>query len=245
MQCHLPGLPGVEEARIAKAVRTAANEPELKDELDRQRTLDEENVAALEAVGLPPALLARLAAAVPAETKPFSGKNSLRQPVILAILIGALVMLGWGGYAFWNRENSFPGKDDVLRMVEVNDEMSDTAMEPKTGKVGALDDWFFSKFGFEDFYVPPGFGDYQAVLARLFKQDGMPVAQVAVEDHSMIFYSFKAEDFGVKVEPNDTWRIFQDGEWVAALQQHEEECFMVAFRGTKAEMEGFLSRNKK
>ena len=243
-QCHREGLPGVEEARIAKAVRTVEKEAGFKEELEQQRKLDADHLAALEEVALPPALLARIAAAVPAETKPFSGKNALRQPVIQAILIGALVLLSWGGYTLWNREHSFPGKDDVMRMVEVNDEMSDTAMEPKSSKVGALDDWFFSKYGFEDFYVPAGFTDYEAALARLFKQDGMPVAQVAVEDHHMIFYSFKADDFGVQVQPNGAWRIFDDGEWIAAVQQHDEECFMVAFRGIEVR-DGGLPREEK
>jgi hypothetical protein len=72
----------------------------------------------------------------------------------------------------------------------------------------------------------------------------MPVAQVAVEDPNMVFYSFKADDFGVNIKPNDTWRVFEDGEWVAAVQQHDDDCFMVAFKGTRGEMEDFLAKKK-
>ena len=168
-----------------------------------------------------------------------SGKAVLLQPVGIAILIGAAVLLGWGGVTLWNRAHSFPGKDSVMRMVEVNDEMTGMEMEPKKELAAALNDWFFDKYGFEDYFLPAGFENYQTAGARLFKQDDEPVAQVAVPDHNMIFFSFRAEDFGVNL-PNDEWHTFRDGEWVAAVQQHDEECFMVSFRGTTREMEEFL-----
>ena len=39
------------------------------------------------------------------------------------------------------------------------------------------------------------------------------MAQVAIEENNMIFFSFKAEDFGVALK-NDQWSIFEDGESV-------------------------------
>jgi hypothetical protein len=60
----------------------------------------------------------------------------------------------------------------------------------------------------------------------------------------MIFFSFKAEDFGVTLPANDEWHIFTDGDWVAALQQHDEECFMVTFRGSTSDMQTLLSAKK-
>lgn len=144
----------------------------------------------------------------------------------------------------WNRAHSFVGEDSAKRMVEVNDDMTGMELEPKKGPAAALNDWFFDKYGFEDYYVPAGFENYQTVGARLFKQDDEPVAQVAIDENNMIFYSFKAEDFGVALPGNDQWQIFKDGEWVAALTQHDEECFMVAFRGSRSEMNRFLSAKK-
>jgi hypothetical protein len=192
---------------------------------------------------LPQVLLTKLAAGPEPSVRVLSGKAVLLQPVVLAILIGTVVLLGWGGITLWNRAHSFSGKDSAIRMVEVNDEMTGMEMEPKKGLAGALNDWFFDKYGFEDYFLPVGFEDYQTVGARLFKQDGEPVAQVAIEENNMIFYSFKAEDFGVAL-PSDQWHIFGDGEWVAALQQHDDECFMVAFRGSYSDMEDFLNKKK-
>jgi hypothetical protein len=149
------------------------------------------------------------------------------------------VLLGWGGVSLWNKAHSFPGMDNVMRMVEVNDEMTGMEMEPKKETAGALNDWFFSKYGFDDYYLPAGFENYQAAGARLFKQDDEPVAQVAIPDHNMVFFSFKASDFGVSL-PNDEWQIFKDGDWIAAVQQHDEDCFMVTVRGSRPELEELL-----
>lgn len=244
IQCHCAGLPGTEDPRIGKAVRLAEKEPALQGALARQRAFDERNLIAVEQIMLPPALLAKLAAGQEASGRPLSSKGALLQPVVLAIVIGAIVLLGWGGVTLWNRMHSFPGKDDVIRMVEVNDEMTGMEMEPKKTTAGGLDDWFFDKYGFEDYYVPAGFENYQTVGARLFKQDGQDVAQVAIEENNMIFYSFKAEDFGVNLGGNDQWHTFRDGDWVASVIQHDDECFMVAFRGTTGDMEDFLDKKK-
>jgi hypothetical protein len=239
MQCHVAGLPGTEDPRIVKAVRAAEKDPGLQAMLAWQREFDAWNLAALEHVIVPQAVLARIAASDGKTTRQFSGKGALMQPVVLAIGIGAAVLLGWGGVTLWNRAHEFPGKDSAMRMVEVNDEMTGLEMEPKKEKAGALNDWFFDKYGFEDYYLPNGFEGYQTTMARLFKQDGQPVAQVAIEDNHMMFYCFKAEDFGVNVAGKG-WQTFEDGEWVAAVRQQDEECFMVAFHGTKGDMEDFL-----
>ena len=243
MQCHRPGLPGTEDPRVAKAVRTAEKDPVLQEQLARQRAFDQRHLAALEAVMLPQALLGQLAAGHATGTRPLSGKGALLQPVVLAIAIGAAVLLGWGGVTLWNRAQDFSGKDSAMRMVEVNDEMTGMEMEPKKTTAAALNDWFFDKYGFEDYYLPSGFENYQTVGARLFKQDDEPVAQVAIEENNMIFYSFKAEDFGVQL-PNDQWHVFKDGDWVAAMVQHDDECFLVAFRGSRGDMEQLLKSKK-
>jgi hypothetical protein len=193
---------------------------------------------------IPQPLLAKLAAAHPADAPKLTGKAFFLQPVVLAIVIGAAVLLGWGGFTLWNNVHSFPGKESVMRMVEVNDEMTGMEMEQKKDSAGALNDWFFDKYGFEDYYLPPGFENYQTAGARLFKQDEEPVAQVAIPEHNMVFFSFKAEDFGLSL-PNDKWRTFADGEWIAAVVQHDEEAFMVTFRGSRGEMKALLKSKGK
>jgi hypothetical protein len=247
MQCRCAGLPGTEDPRIAKGVKFAEKDGALKEELARQRALDERCLAEVEQLTLPQGLLGKLAAGDETAGRGLGGlggKKALMQPVVLAIAIAALVLLGWGGVSLWNRAHSFPGKDSAMRMVEVNDEMTGMEMEPKKASAAALNDWFFDKYGFEDYYLPPGFENYQTVGARLFKQDDEPVAQVAIEENNMVFYSFKAEDFGVALGANDQWHVFTDGQWVAAITQHDEECFMVAFRGSRGDMDAIINKKR-
>jgi hypothetical protein len=240
--CHCAGLPGTEDPRITKAVRFAEKDPALQLVLARQRAFDARSLATVEQLMLPPAFLGRLETGQPSAGRPLTGKAALGQPVLLACGIGALTLLGWGGITLWNRAHSFPGKDSVVRMVEVNDEMTGQEMEPRKEPAGALNDWFFDKYGFEDYYLPSGFENYEAAGARLFKQDGEPVAQVAIRgaDHNLIFFCFKAEDFGVTL-PNEEWQIFTDAQWVAAVQQDGDECFVVCFQGTRGDMEAVLN----
>ena len=40
-------------------------------------------------------------------------------------------------------------------------------------------------------------------------------------------------------------QIVHDGDWVAAVVQHDEECFMVTFRGSASDMDSFLQGLKK
>ncbi len=244
-QCSCPGLPGTEDPRIAKAVRAAEKDPVLQAGLARQRALDERQLAALEQISVPPAVLGRLAAAEAPRVRHISGKGALLQPVVLSILIGAAVLLVLGGLTWWNHEHSFTGKEAAMRIVEVNDATTPLDMEVKSGLAGSLNDWFFEK-GFEDYYLPPGFENYHTVGARVFrdKETDAPVAQVAIEENNMIFFSFKADDLGVALPASDQWHVFTDGDWVAALTQHEDYCFMATFRGTSDQMEDLLKDKK-
>ncbi len=89
--------------------------------------------------------------------------------------------------------------------------------------------------------MPAELSELKIVGGRVFKQDGLAVAQIALEKNSMLAYVFRADDFGVKISPPDRWRVFQDDEWVSAIQVHDGMCFMLTFRGSKADMQSFLA----
>jgi hypothetical protein len=243
MRCHRPGeVPG-EDARVQKAARAAARDETLKKKLAAQIALDERCARLVNSIALPLALVEKLAALPePEETHRFHWRAGLKQPPILAACIAFAVMIGWGIYFAVNHFDEFPGKEKVEQMVALNDEMSGMEMEIKSAPVGNLEDWLFSRYKFESFYVPPQFVGYKTVGCRVFKQvNGLPVAQLAIEEHNMLFYMFSAKDFGVKIAPADQWKLFKEEDWVAAIQQHEGSCFMVAFRGSKQQMREFLA----
>ena len=113
-------------------------------------------------------------------------------------------------------------------------------MEAKTTEAGDLEDWFFSK-GYEDFRMLPQFAAMAATGARVFKQDGHPVAQIALENHHAILNIFHAADFDVQLDPPERWRVFQQGDWAVAIRADNGAGFMLMFKGTQSDMEDFLA----
>ena len=150
------------------------------------------------------------------------------------MVIGVLIYFGLD----W-MEN-FPGKDAAQRMIDMTEEMTGIELEPKIAEAGSLEDWFFSN-GYENFRMLPEFAHMKTVGCRVFRQDGYPVAQIAIENHNSLFYIFHADDFDVKLDPPERWKYFQQGEWTVAIRGDADTCFMVAFRGKRAEMKDFIA----
>lgn len=239
-RCHRGGQHGGDDARIQRAIQFAEKDAVLKMKLDEQMAFDSRAVSMIGMICTRSGLLERIAEIEKPESRPFQLRAMLLTPPVLAVGIALLVLAGWGIYFGWNRMEDFPGKGDAMRMIEVTEEMTGVEMDPKTAKAGDLEDWLFSK-GFEGYFVPAELAELKVVGGRVFKQDGLPVAQIAMEKNAMLFYVFRADDFGVKVTPPDHWRIFHDDEWTAAIQSHNGMCFMVTFRGNKADMQNFLA----
>lgn len=243
-RCHREGAHAGEDARIQKAIQFAEKDAGLKRKLDAQIAFDSRAAAAIGAICPRSSLIDRIKEMEKPAGHSFNLRSMLKTPPVLAMAIALLVLAGLGIYFGLSRMEDFPGREDAMRMIEITDEMTGVEMEPKTARAGDLEDWLFSK-GFEGYFVPPEFAELKVLGGRVFKQDGLPVAQIAMEKNAMLFYVFRADDFGVKVDPPDHWRIFQDDEWTAAIRSHKGLCFMVTFRGTKADMQRFLATEGK
>jgi hypothetical protein len=85
----------------------------------------------------------------------------------------------------------------------------------------------------------------------MFKQDGFPVAQIAVErprelgpfaGNGLLFFIFRADDFGVKLPSASRWYVLTQEDWVAAVHAEDKACFMIAVRGTREQMNEFLNQ---
>jgi len=245
MRCHIPGVEGDDDSRIRKAVRAAEKNDVLKAKLKEQTEFDERWSEAVNAIAPPPDLVDRLGALRPAEEERFDLKAAMRQPPFLAACIALVFLLGWGVIFAMNRLENFPGKENVKRLVAINEQLSGMEFEPKTAEVGNLADWLFSRFGFEDFYVPPEYAAYKSLGSRVFKVDGIPVAQFAIEEQNMLFYMFRGSSLGVKMPSADRWNVFEEEGWAAAVQQHEDHCFMIVMRGEKQALERLLEAGAK
>ncbi len=241
LRSHRPGQP--QDARFQKAL----GEESLKQEYQRQAELDNRVMSLVHAIPLPEGLLDKMTKVEPGKRRLDwrSARSALKQPPVLAALIGLAVMVGILVFFWLDRMQSFPGREAVFRMISTTQEMSGAELEPLITEAGKLGDWFMLKYGLEDFNVPPEFAGMKTAACRLFKQDGFPVAQIAIKRENaagMLFFIFRAEDFGVKLPSPDRWYIFTQEDWSAAVRGEAETktCFMVAVRGKRQQLEDFL-----
>lgn len=239
IRCHRPGRPELQDPAIQKAVRIAEGIPELKAALATQVEFDDRQADIIRGMAPDENFLNKIDETLEKLQKGFQW-NVLRQPPFLAGAVAILVLLFMLVYFGLDWLDSFPGKEAAQRMIDMTEEMTGIELEPKVTEAGNLEDWFFSN-GYENFRMLPEFAHRKTVGCRVFRQDGYPVAQIAIEDHSLLLYIFHAEDFDVKLDPPERWRFFQQGEWTAAIRGDADTCFMVAFHGKKADMKAFLA----
>ena len=102
-----------------------------------------------------------------------------------------------------------------------------------------LGDWFYMR-GYEGYLGPAEVAGLPVIGSRVFKQEGKPVAQFVIEQHDAVVFEFHAADFGVKLPDNGDWQVIEREDWVAAIRQRGEHCFMIAMRGGADGMHALL-----
>ena len=239
LKCYRPGKPGASDPQFQKALRMAEGVPEMKAALDAQVEFDDRQAEIIKTVSPGEEFLNKIDGTLENLQKGFQW-SVLKQPPFLAGLIAILVVIWVLVYFGLDYMAQFPGKESAERMIDMTEDMTGIELEPKVAEAGTLEDWFFSK-GYENFRMLPEFSNMKTVGGRVFRQDGCPVAQIAIEEHSMLLYIFHSDDFGVQIDPPERWRYFQQGRWAVAIRGDADTVFMVAFRGKTPEMKEFIA----
>jgi len=237
-KCHCPGNPALQDPQVQKAVRMIEAAPDLKTVHEAQVAFDSRHVELLGSIKPDEAFLGKIDGTLESLQKGFQW-SSLKQPPFLAGAIAVIVVIGVLVYCWRGWMEDFPGKESVDKMVVTIDHMSGTELEPKVTQAGALGDWF-SINGYDNFHMLPQFAAMKTVGCHVFQQDGHPVAQIALENHTTILSIFHSGDFDVQLDPPERWRLFQQGEWAVAIRADSDTSFMIAFRGKKSEMQDFI-----
>lgn len=224
---------------------------------DRDRTSPPVVMASSSPIDLDPAVLKEIdSLELPTDLEPrflekeepagqgFNLKRIWRQPPILAVIIALIVIPSWFIYSSLLRADNFPGHEVMEQLINATDEMNGSELTLKNSETGLLGDWLFSQFGFENYFVPEELAHLKTAGCRVFKLNGIPVAQIAVDKKASFLFLFHAEDLAVKIRPTDQWRIFKLDEWCVAIQEHNDECVMIAFHGSKDEMRHFLAESQ-
>ena len=242
LPCCRPG--SSKDPVLVKAARVAEKDSELRRRLREQEEFDAQIMSAIRYIQPPENLRKKLAELGAKSVAPPTFRQQLGHPAMLSAVAGVLLMAGFLIHSEMNRSAGFPGKEAVERMIAMTDEMSGVELEPTQAMAGDLGDAMYIR-GFEGFVLPPELARMPAVGWRVFKQNARPVAQVAVDVHSMLIYNFRASELGVQLKNGDDWRVFQHDGWVGAIAQNQGVCTMVAFRGTRQEMQQLLKSLKR
>lgn len=168
-----------------------------------------------------------------------SSRVSIRNPATLAVALGFLLLIGVLTWHFLGQAGVFP--DEAIKIATDGSAARPDQFDPVEEKAGQLQDWFMLK-GFDNFRVPPGFENFDVIGVRIFKSDNEPIAQAAVAENTMFFYSFASQELGIDIRPEKSWRVTQANSIAIAIREERGVCFMVSFRGTTEEMEKFLRK---
>jgi hypothetical protein len=238
LRCYRPGKAG--DSRTQKAVKFAEQDPELKKKLQEQVQFDEQIVDVIHYIAPPDNLRQKLN---DLSAQPRSEKAGLRKqminPVVLTAIFGVLLILGFLGFVIMERMEKFAGRENVEGLLASASKMTGAELEAITTTTTQLGDWMFMR-GYEGYEVLPEVAALPVVGSRVFRYDGRTVAQAAVDRHDSLLYQFHASEFGVQLPSDGDWVVMVVDEWVGALRQRGDHCFLIAFRGTKEEMQTFL-----
>jgi hypothetical protein len=240
LPCHCPGRPN--DGRIEKAVRVAEGDQALREKLEAQRQWDNQIMEVIRSIEPPGDLRARLNShRGPVKAPPI--RSHLLNPAILAVILGLLVLAGLLVKTELERRENFPGRGQVARMLDVTRNMSGVELEPVDGEAWQLGDWFYMK-GFEGYALPAETAKLPALGSRVFRQDGEPVAQVALGEHDLIVLVFRPTSFGVQLPESDDWRFMDHEGWSAAIRRQGSTCTVITHRGKRAELKEIIASLK-
>lgn len=229
-----------ETPQVKKALDAAKADAELSAWLAAQSSLDAEGHAAVQSLALSPQADTDITDAAHAFSQRHdSHRFSVRNPATLAVTLGFLLLIGVLTWHFLGQAGVFP--EEAIKIATAGAGARPDQFDPLEQKAGQLEDWFMLK-GFDNFRVPPGLENLQVVGVRLFQSENEWVAQAAVAENTMFLYCFPSQPFGIDVRPEKSWRITQAERTALAIREEGGMCFMIAFRGSEADMKAFLHK---
>lgn len=178
-----------------------------------------------------------------------SWKKTARHPAILAGALAVLVMAGLTIYFLVERLQEFPGSATAKKLLVFASTTKRSQLEPLNTDAINIGDYFFMKYQLEHFDVPIAFADLRATGARIFDdEDGHRVAQVALAESGLQFFLYPADRTETRASPapkKPRWGFVESEGWIGAVQERNGVCFMIAMRGSRAELEPYLSDRAK
>ena len=238
LTCYIANPNIAPSPAVQKALNVATESASLRAEYEAQLEIDKRVQSAINSIRIPEdvfaALGAKVAAIPPRRFNP-------RDPAMLAVLIGFLLLITVLTWNFLGRPAAFPS--DAIGIAEEVLTFDERPFEPVNLPAGSLEDWFVLK-GFDVFDVPTPLEKYKAEDAAILKIDNQPVAVITVPDQNAQFISFNSKPHEISILPKGSWRFLQlDAENAVALREEDGMCFMVICRGSLEELKRLLAKD--
>ncbi len=230
-----------ESREVTRARAAIAKSPELLGQYEEQLKLDRTAGAVLLNVAIPESMTGELSTQAEAITAARHVRRfSLRDPAMLSVTIGFLLLVATLTWHFLGRAGVFP--EEALSIATEGAKLRTEQFDVVDEKAGALEDWFILK-GFDRFHVPGNFANYQAAGARVFKISNQPVAVLAIPENFMFFLIFDPAPFGIVIRPEGSWQFTEfDYKFAAAIREEKGMCFMVVIKGTPQDLKRLIEK---
>src|SRR5256885_3035738 len=173
-------------------------------------------------------------------------KKIIRNPVVIAIGIAALVIGGVAAYRVYEKLHDFPGADKARRLLSVAASNRSVLLDPLQTDAGALSDLFFMKHQLEHYDVPAEFAQFKTLGSRVFDDDEVRrVAQIWVKEKRMQFFLFPAgPDKEGKINDFSDWRFVGLEGWTGAGTQRSEVGVRAVVRRSGKALRPYLEKKK-
>lgn len=241
MQC----APLNDERIRDRGMRAAVFRVRKTEEFARQRAFDLAVAGLVEAIPIPAAVTEWFSKATFVAPRKRTWKDTLQNPVVVAIGIALAVIAGIFIFKVAERMNAFPGEMTAKRLLTMAASAKPIMLDPVKTEAGALGDFFFMKHRLAHYDVPAEFAGLKTLGCRVFDdEEGQRVGQIWMVEKRMQFFLFPAErDPKTGVARHfDGWRYIDQDRWTGVVQEKNGVCFMAAVRGTERDLAGYLSK---
>lgn len=233
---------------MRSAIESARTIPEAAASLTTQQQFDQALARLVAAIEIPKAAEEWFVNVALIKGVKRSWKKTARHPAILATVLGVLVMAGVSFYFVVERLQEFPGSVIAKKMLVVASTTKRSQLEPLHTDAINIGDYFFMKFQLEHFDVPMAFADLRATGARVVDDDeGHRIAQVALAESGLQFFLYQpdASEAAEAKNRKPGWNFVENEGWTGAVEIRGDLCFMIAMRGSKADLEPYLTSRQK
>jgi len=236
--CRRPSGGDDEDRLMREALKVAEATPDLSAEWKTQHAFDARLATDLEVLVLSEDAKAKVAAAKEL-LQARQNAHRISSSAMVAVGVGFLLLICVVVWNLLGRAGTFP--EDAIKIATEGNKARPEQFEPVETKAGSLADWFMMK-SFDNYRVPAAFANFETAGVRLFRVENEQIAQAAIPENFMYFYVFNPRPFGFSVVPEKTWRVSEADRWVLAIREEGGMCFMIALKGTKADMERILKQ---